>query len=126
MHHAKTFSLVENLFQISGVSNSHFCYWKAERWNSTLRSQFRLAGSTCDCDLLDCTAVHRTASQILIRHFNAQANNNVILWSSVELHMTCLHVKSSSGIESVIVESCMGFYFFTPRFCFLDKRGDFS
>ena len=38
--------------------------------------------------------------------FQCTSNNNVILWSVVELHMTCLHVKSSSVIGSVILESC--------------------
>ena len=38
--------------------------------------------------------------------FQCTSNNNVILWSVVELHMTCSHVKSSSVIESVIVETC--------------------
>ena len=86
------------------MSNSHFCYWKSERWNSTLSSQFdwqhvRLWSARLHCTPQSCKSDSNQT-------FQCTSNNNVILWSVVELHMTCSHVKSSSVIESVIVESC--------------------
>ena len=86
------------------MSNSHFCYWKSERWNSTLSSQFdwqhvRLWSARLHCSPQSCKSDSNQT-------FQCTSNNNVILWSVVKLHMTCLHVKSSSVLESVIVESC--------------------